>query len=99
QAAGQRPFRDTELPRRLLAGAPLEVAEEHRAAILLRQAAQFLVQQGPPVLGAGWQDLRVRQVLHLPLARLPPGAGGLGLQGGAVSDAVEPATEGLALED
>ena len=84
----------------LLAGPALQVAQDDDGPVVVRQAAQLLVQQGlqvgPPVLLRG---LGVGHLRHLHFPRPPPGGGPPRLQRRLVGDPVQPVADHLPRRD
>ena len=101
QPALDRPDRQPELARRLLARPPLQVAEHDRGAEPLRQTLDFLVDRRTIVfirrsLVGSWSG---RPLGPPALVRPPPGRGGSGARGDAGGDPEEPAPDRAPIPD
>ena len=77
QPALDRPDRPAQMPRRLLVGAALEVAEDDRRAEPLRQPVDLLVEQRPVrpssfVVSAGGRRRQLRRPALVPPSRSRP---------------------------
>src|SRR5207244_12716016 len=76
QPAGNGPFGQSELPGRLLATVALQITKDKSDPVLVRQAAQLLVEerlQIMPVILVLRRRFRFGHVPHLPFPRPPPG--------------------------
>src|SRR5260370_25804721 len=72
QAARQRAFGDSELPRDFLASTCLQVAQNDWCLVLLGEAIQLMVEQAPPVLDFRRSGYGLNGIVHLRLFGATP---------------------------